>query len=71
MPREKEKKSSAAKIAANARYNEKNVIQVKFGFNKKTDSDIIEHLQKKENKQKYIKELVRSDIKKGGEKIET
>ena len=44
MSREKERKSSAAKIAANARYNEKNVVQIKFGFNKKTDSDIIEHL---------------------------
>lgn len=55
-------KSRAAKIAANTRYNEKNVVHVKFGFNKKTDADIIEHLQKQANKQKYIKDLIRSDI---------
>lgn len=71
MPRDTERKSSAAKIAANARYNEKNVIQVKFGFNKKTDSDIIEHLQKQENKQKYIKTLIRNDIKKEVKQNET
>ena len=60
-------KSSQARISANARYNEKNVIQVKFGFNKKTDSDIIEHLEKvseRESKQGYIKRLIREDIKK-------
>ena len=61
-------KSSAAKIAANARYNAKNVIQVKFGFNKNTDADIIEHLQSLDNKQAYIKALIREDIAKGVKK---
>ena len=59
-------KNSPARIAANARYNEKNVVQVKMGFNKKTDSDIIEKLNSVENKTGYIKDLIREDIKKEG-----
>ena len=64
-------KSSAAKIAANKRYNEKNIVQVKCGFNKKTDKDILDHLEKQENKTGYIKNLIRSDIKGGDKENET
>ena len=55
--------ASKAKVAANMRYNQKNVTQFKIGLNNKTDADIIKHLQKQENKQGYIKELIRNDIK--------
>ena len=57
--------TSKAKIAANARYNAKMVEQFKIGLNKKTDADIIGHLKKQPNKQGYIKNLIREDIKKG------
>ena len=57
-------KNSAAKIAANKRYNKKNVLQLKIGLNRKTDADVIEKIQSVDNKAGYIKKLVRDDIKK-------
>lgn len=64
-PNKSGKPTSAAKIAANARYSEKMVVQFKIGLNKKTDAAIIEHLQAQENKQGYIKNLIISDMKGG------
>lgn len=58
--------ASEAKIRANMRYNEKNTTQIKFSFNNKTDADILEKLNSVGNKQGYIKELIRNDIKEGG-----
>lgn len=55
------------KAAYNLRYNKERTTQVKFSFNNVHDLDILEHLQKQPNKQAYIKNLVREDIKKGGE----
>ena len=65
---EKKKDSRKSQIEAAARYNKENILQIKFSFNKKTDADIIEHLQPMYNKTAYIKELIRDDIKKGSEK---
>lgn len=45
-------------------YEKENVKQVKFKLNKKTESDIIEYLESKENKQGYIKQLIRDDMAK-------
>ena len=45
-------------------YAKDNIKQVKFTLNRNTDADIIEHLDKVENKQGYLKELIRADIKK-------
>ena len=56
------KKSTPSQIAASIKYNANNVVQIKFNFNKKTDSDIITHLDSVPNKQGYIKELIRKDI---------
>ena len=61
-------KSSQAKISANARYNDKMVVQFKMGLNKKTDADVIERLNQQDSKQGYIKDLIRKDIKEGGKK---
>lgn len=47
---------------ASMKYNETNVKQFKLALNKKTDADIIEHLDKIRNKQGYIKELIRRDM---------
>lgn len=56
--------SSPAQVAASTRYNSKNVVQIKFNFNKKTDADIIEKLNSVPNKQGYIKSLIRNDCNK-------
>lgn len=50
-----------------AKYDKENTVQVKFKFNKNTDQDIIEHLNKQNNKQGYIKKLIRKDIGKEDE----
>lgn len=59
---EKTRKSSDARIRASYKYNLANVKYVKFGFNKKTDADIIEFLDEQPNKLKFVKELIRNEI---------
>lgn len=44
------------------KYNSKNVKQLKLNLNKKTDDDIIQHLDQKDNVQGYIKKLIRDDM---------
>ena len=51
-----------AHVKASVKYNAKNVKQVKLNLNKKTDDDIIRHLDKCSNVQGYIKGLIRKDI---------
>lgn len=53
------------KTAYNIQYNRDHVQQVKFSFNKEHDKDILDHLGKQQNKQAYIKNLIRQDIKEG------
>jgi hypothetical protein len=48
-------------VKASMKYNQANVKQYKLNLNKKTDADIIEVLESKENKQGYIKDLIRND----------
>jgi len=55
-------KTSQAQINAVARYDAKNTIQIKMKLNLTTDADIIEKLKEVENKQGYIKQLIRDDI---------
>lgn len=45
------------------RYDKENTKQVILKLNVKTDADILEKLQQVENKQGYIKELIRKDLK--------
>lgn len=52
------------------RYNRKNTVPVQFRFNRKTDADVIAHLATVENKQGYIKALIRADIEHGKAKTE-
>lgn len=47
---------------ASYKYNTKHIWRVNFGFNIKTDRDIILKLQSVGNKQGYIKDLIRKDI---------
>ena len=58
------KKKSKTSPAAVKRYKEKNIRQVKFEFNLKTDADILSKLDSVPNKTGYIKSLIREDIKK-------
>lgn len=48
---------------AKAKYAAKNVKQIKLNLNIKTDADILEWLDKIDNRQGYIKQLIREDIK--------
>lgn len=57
-------KTSEANLRAIKKYQEKNIKQFKFGFNKTHDADVIEKLENTTNKLGYIKELIRADIAK-------
>ena len=48
----------------NMKYNAEHTKQFKMSLNLRTDADIIEHLKKQDNKQGYIKDLIRNDINK-------
>ena len=59
------KKLTDAKREAIKRYDAANTRQIHLKLNCKTDADIIEHLEKQESIQGYIKDLIRIDIKYG------
>lgn len=54
---------SKAKIDAQARYDKLNTKQILLKLNNKSDSDILEKLNRVDNKQGYIKRLIREDLK--------
>ena len=54
--------TSKAQIRAVAKYDAKNTKQIMLKFNLKTDKDILMKLDSVENKQGYIKDLIREDI---------
>ena len=54
-------KNSKAKIKAINKYNKEKTIAFHLSLNKKTDSDIIDILNRKTNKSGYIKSLIRGD----------
>ena len=56
------KKSSEAKIRASAKYDKNNTRLIQLKLNKKTDADILDYLDKLDNRQGYIKELIRKDM---------
>ena len=51
------------KMTPQERYKKKNIKQLKFELNLKTDEDIIQKLENIPNKTGYIKKLIREDIK--------
>lgn len=61
-------KTSDAQMAASARYDAANTVQVHLKLNRTTDADILDRLQtaaaREGGKQGYIKELIRADIDK-------
>ena len=54
-------KTSKAQLKAVERYNKANTITICLRLNKETDKDIIEILGSVNNKQGYIKDLIRYD----------
>lgn len=57
------KKISEAQKKASIKYDKANTKGLYLKLNIKTDSDILERLEEAENKQSYIKKLIRNDIK--------
>ena len=53
-----------SRTRANLKYKKKNIKQMKLDLNRNTDSDIISFLDRCENKQGYIKSLIRKDMEK-------
>lgn len=57
-------KTSEAQLKAVRKYDAQNTKQLHFKLNIKTDADILDWLEKQENVQGYIKQLIRQDMKK-------
>ncbi len=60
-------KTPAAQLKALKKYQKKNIVQVKVNLHRNNDADILEKLEKVENKQGYIKNLIRNDMKRESE----
>lgn len=58
-------KASAAQLRSSAKYDAANTKGLYLKFNKKTDADILTWLDSIDNKQGYIKDLIRKDIEGG------
>ena len=55
-------KSTESQIRASVKYNKENTVQISLKLNRTTDADLIDRMNRIENKQGYIKELIRRDI---------
>lgn len=55
--------TTEAQKKASAKYDAANTKQIKLKLNKRKDADILARLDEVGNKQKYIKGLIRKDIK--------
>ncbi|MDO4377971.1 MAG: hypothetical protein Q4C64_02310 [Erysipelotrichia bacterium] len=60
---------SEARNRANAKFNKLHTQTVTVRLHNENDKDIIEYLKTKENKQGYIKELIRQDMRGKGIKL--
>lgn len=57
---------SEAQKKASAKYDRSHTRQIMLKLNLKTDSDILAKLESVKNKQGYVKNLIRNDLKEGG-----
>lgn len=55
--------TTEAQKRAKEKYDKNNTKPIMIKLNKKTDADILEQLEKIGNRQGYIKQLIREDIK--------
>ena len=51
-----------AQKRAKTKYDKKNCVQILMKLNRNTDSDILDKLESVDNKQGYIKSLIRKDL---------
>lgn len=58
------KKNTAAHVRAVAKYDKENTVGLYLKFNKKTDAEILAHLETVGKKQTYIKDLIKADMNK-------
>lgn len=56
--------ATEAQKKAKAKYDKANTKQIMLKLNLKTDADILDQLDSVENKQGYIKDLIRKDMNK-------
>ena len=61
--------ASEAKKRANAKYDKEHTQAIMLKLNKQTDADVLAMLESVENRQGYIKELVRRDLRGNGETL--
>lgn len=54
------------KYAPQERYIKDNIRRFVLNTNRNTEADLIEHLEGQKNVQKYIRDLIRADMKKQG-----
>ena len=59
--------TSSAKLKAQYKYDKENTRQVMLKLNKTSDADVLMKLDNTDNRQGYIKELIRNDIRGKGE----
>lgn len=52
---------------ASKKYDQQNTKMISVKLNKNTDADILKHIEKIDNKQRYIKALIRKEIKEANE----
>lgn len=57
------KKSTEAQLKASRKYDQNNTKLIQLKLNKKTDADILEFLEGLDNRQGFIKELIRKHMK--------
>ena len=56
-------KYSEAQKRSSIKYEKENLVRVALSINKNTESEIAEWLSQRDNKQGYLKELIRADMK--------
>lgn len=56
--------TSKAQKKASAKYDAANTTGIYLKLNKKTDADLIAWLNQQQNRQGYLKELIRADMEK-------
>lgn len=52
-----------SQLPSKARWDKENTVVITMKLNKNQDADIIEKLKSVDNRQGYLKELIRADIK--------
>lgn len=57
-----EKRYNPSKIKYIQQYQKKNMVSFCLRFNKTTEADLLAYLQSQENKQGFIKELIKADM---------